>query len=55
MSKENIVVTDRKTGQDVHILDIQGEINAFAENELMDAYDYHKAAEKVSAFLAARS
>jgi len=38
MSKTNIVVTDRKAGEDVHILDIQGEINAYAENELMDAY-----------------
>ena len=38
MSQANIMVTDRKAGQDVHILDIQGEINAYAENELMDAY-----------------
>ena len=38
MSQANINIQDRKAGDNVHILDIQGEINAYAEETLMDVY-----------------
>lgn len=40
MTKANVTVTVRKAGNNnnTSIIDIQGEINAFAENVLMDAY-----------------
>jgi anti-sigma B factor antagonist len=38
MSKANVTMTVRKAHDSVSIVDIQGEINAFAENALMDAY-----------------
>lgn len=38
MSKANIHIDLRMAGTGVAILDIQGEINAFAENALMEAY-----------------
>ena len=38
MSKANVTTTVRKVHDSVSIVDIQGEINAFAENALMDAY-----------------
>ena len=38
MTKANITVTVRHINDTAAILDIQGEINAFAENALMDAY-----------------
>jgi anti-sigma B factor antagonist len=38
MSKANITVDYRMAGSGVAILDIQGEINAFAESALMEAY-----------------
>ncbi len=34
----NVTMTVRKSGQNSAVIDIQGEINAFAENVLMDAY-----------------
>jgi anti-sigma B factor antagonist len=36
--KANVTMTVRPAGKAASIIDIQGEINAFAENELMDAY-----------------
>lgn len=38
MTKANISINVRKVTPTTSILDIQGEINAFAENVLMDAY-----------------
>jgi anti-sigma B factor antagonist len=38
MNKANIVVNVRKAGNGAGIIDISGEVNAFAENALMDAY-----------------
>jgi len=38
MSKANITVKVRMVGNTTSILDVQGEINAFAETALMDAY-----------------
>ena len=38
MSKANVTVTLRQAAPTVSIVDIQGEINAFAENALMDVY-----------------
>ena len=38
MAKANVTVTVRKAGDSVSILDIKGEVTAFAENALMDAY-----------------
>ncbi len=38
MSKANATMTVRKATATVSIVDIQGEINAFAENTLMDVY-----------------
>jgi anti-sigma B factor antagonist len=38
MSKANITLNVRQTKPDTSVIDIQGEINAFAENVLMDAY-----------------
>ena len=38
MSKANITVNVRMVGTTTSILDVQGEINAFAETALMDAY-----------------
>ena len=38
MSKANVTMKVRKAGQNTSIIDIQGEINSFAENVLMDAY-----------------
>jgi anti-sigma B factor antagonist len=38
MSKANVTMNVRKAGDSVSIVDIQGEISAFAENILMDAY-----------------
>lgn len=34
----NVTMTVRTAGQKTSVIDIQGEINAFAENALMDAY-----------------
>ncbi len=39
MSQENVKVTIRNLNQNTSILDIDGEINAFAENSLMGAYN----------------
>lgn len=36
--KANVTMTVRNAGQGSSVIDIQGEINAFAENALMDAY-----------------
>jgi anti-sigma B factor antagonist len=38
MSKTNVSMNVRKEHPDASIIEIQGEINAFAENALMDAY-----------------
>lgn len=38
MSKVNINVTVRKVSEATSVLDVQGEINAFAETALMEAY-----------------
>lgn len=38
MSKVNVTMNVRKASANASIIDIQGEINAFAENALMDAY-----------------
>jgi anti-sigma B factor antagonist len=38
MSKANVTMNVRKASASSSIIDIQGEINAFAENALMDAY-----------------
>jgi anti-sigma B factor antagonist len=38
MNKADIVVTVRKPGNGSSIIDIKGEVNAFAESALMDAY-----------------
>ena len=38
MSKANVTMNVRKASANASIIDIQGEINAFAENVLMDAY-----------------
>ncbi len=38
MSKANATMTVRKANELVSIIDIQGDINALAENALMDAY-----------------
>ena len=38
MSQANIKIKDRKAGEDIHVFDIQGEINAYAEETLMDVY-----------------
>lgn len=38
MTKTNISLNVRQFGADISIIDIQGEINAYAENALMDAY-----------------
>ena len=38
MSKVNVTMSVRKASASTSIVDIQGEINAFAENALMDAY-----------------
>ena len=43
MSPAKVTVTVRMSGASVGILDIQGEINAFAENVLMDAYTHASA------------
>ena len=39
MSNVAITVSDRNVGEGIYILDIQGEINAYAESALMDAYN----------------
>lgn len=36
--KANVTMTTRSLSDSVAVIDIQGEINAFAENPLMDAY-----------------
>jgi len=36
--KANLTMSVRKANQNSSVIDIQGEINAFAENTLMDAY-----------------
>jgi anti-sigma B factor antagonist len=36
--KANVSMTTRSTGSGVAVIDVVGEINAFAENALMDAY-----------------
>jgi len=36
--KANVTMTVRKADQNSSVIDIHGEINAFAENALMDAY-----------------
>ena len=38
MAKPNVTITSRKVGEGIGIIDIQGEINAFAEDALMEAY-----------------
>jgi anti-sigma B factor antagonist len=38
MTKVNVSMSVRKAAEDTCIIDIHGEINAFAENILMDAY-----------------
>lgn len=38
MTRPNATMKVRKPSDDTSIIDIQGEINAFAENALMDAY-----------------
>ena len=38
MSKATVTMNVRKAGTNTSIIDIVGEINAFAENALMDAY-----------------
>jgi anti-sigma B factor antagonist len=38
MTKANISLNVRQASLETSIIDIQGEINAFAENALMDAY-----------------
>ena len=38
MTEEKVQMTARKVNEKTSIIDIQGEINAFAENVLMDAY-----------------
>ena len=38
MAKANVTVAVRKASDSVSILDVKGEITAFAENALMDAY-----------------
>jgi anti-sigma B factor antagonist len=38
MSKVNVTMNVRKVDANTSIVDIHGEINAFAENTLMDAY-----------------
>jgi anti-sigma B factor antagonist len=38
MSQANVKMTVRKVSDQASVVDIQGEINAFAENALMDAY-----------------
>jgi anti-anti-sigma factor len=38
MSKVNVMMNVRKLEKNASVIDIQGEINAFAENALMDAY-----------------
>jgi anti-sigma B factor antagonist len=38
MNKANIVVNVRKPGNGASIIDISGDVNAFAESALMDAY-----------------
>jgi anti-sigma B factor antagonist len=38
MTKANITLSVRKAGNGAGIIDIQGEVNAFAESALMDAY-----------------
>ena len=40
MAKAAINVTERKSSEGVYILDIQGEINAYAEAALMEAYNH---------------
>jgi anti-anti-sigma factor len=38
MNKANIIVNVRKPGNGASIIDINGDVNAFAESALMDAY-----------------
>ena len=38
MSKTNVTVTSRKINASTSVLEIRGEVNAFAENAVMDAY-----------------
>ena len=38
MNKTNLLMTVRKPSANASVIDIHGEINAFAENALMDAY-----------------
>jgi len=38
MSKVNVTMSVRKPSEDASVIDVQGEVNAFAENALMDAY-----------------
>ena len=39
MPKANITLNVRKTGDGAGIIDIKGEVNAFAESALMEAYN----------------
>ena len=39
MNKANIVVNVRKLGNSASVIDIYGEVNAFAETALMEAYN----------------
>lgn len=38
MTQANLSTTVRKPAQHVSVIDIEGDINGFAENKLMDAY-----------------
>ncbi len=38
MSKVNVVMQVRTAGKNASVIDIEGEVNSFAENALMDAY-----------------
>lgn len=39
MAQANVVMNVRNVGRNVNVIDIQGEVNAFAEPVLMDAYN----------------
>ena len=38
MTEAKVIITVRRPSEVASVLDIQGEVNAFAENALMDAY-----------------
>lgn len=51
MTKANITINVRQASQNTYIFDIHGEINAFAENSLMDAYTQATSAGAVNILL----